>query len=145
MADRRSHSSRVQRIVKAGEALIQADRMAGIIRLLEAEGFNLPASDVWPSSFSASSRSKNLAPLRPFLELHQTAANRDLIYEVREVMRGPLQRVVDALDEIAQASAGRRQVTVTVRDDDEVFLVNGEEVSEKNLAAAVKRALKNEA
>lgn len=130
--------------METGEALIHADRLTGIIRLLEAEGCRLPSSDVWPESFSASSRSKNLAPLRPFLELHKMAANRDMVYELRDDMRAPLQRVVDSLDQMALSSNGRRQVTVAVSDDDGMFVVDGKAVTEKKLASAIKQALQTD-
>ena len=144
MTERRTHSPRVQRIVKVGEAILHPDRLAAVTRLLEAEGCRLPASEVWPESFSASSRSKNLAPLRPLLELHQTAANRDLVYEIRDDMRAPLQRVVDALDQIAQTTSGEPHATVTAGEEDGTFMVNGEPVTERKLANTIKKALQQD-
>ena len=135
-----SASERVRRIVQAAELFSNLDRTTVIVRLLEAGG-PLPASSVWPKRVSNSSRSKHVADhLEPFVRREQLARNRDSNYQVREEVRGALQRAADALDYLVHAvSSADREVRVAMRDGD--FLVDGQRTDARMLAAIIKQAL----
>ena len=128
------------------KALAHKARMTAVARLLEAPENSLAAGSAWPTDVSAPMRGTHLKPLRPFLEVNRPAKNRDSVYTIPAHVLGPLQRALDALEGLAAATSKRSgraagPVAVVSKAEDGTYLVNGEPVESRRLAAVIKQVL----
>lgn len=87
-------------MARIAKRLGHLDRLSALIAILDAEG-KILSSQAWPSDISPQLKNALLRELRPFLEIERPISNGDATYEIASNVREPLERLIEALGEIA--------------------------------------------